>query len=74
MVFEMVGEYLIEHLARIPTEVEIASEFRYRNPPLDKNTLVFVISQSGETIDTLAAMREGQLLRIPYGRGYKRSA
>jgi len=56
----MVGEYLIEHLARIPTEVEIASEFRYRNPPLDKNTLVFVISQSGETIDTLAALREGQ--------------
>ena len=56
----MVGEYMIEHLARIPTEVEIASEFRYRNPPLDKNTLAFVISQSGETIDTLAAMREGQ--------------
>jgi len=56
----MVGEYLIEHLARIPTEVEIASEFRYRNPPLDKNTLVFVLSQSGETIDTLAAIREGQ--------------
>jgi len=56
----MVGEYMIEHLARIPTEVGIASEFRYRNPPLDKNTLVFVISQSGETIDTLAALREGQ--------------
>lgn len=56
----MAGEYIIEHLARIPTEVEIASEFRYRNPPLDKNTLVFVISQSGETLDTLAAMREGQ--------------
>ncbi len=56
----MVGEYLIEHLARIPTEVEIASEFRYRNPPLDKHTLVFVISQSGETIDTLAALREGR--------------
>jgi glucosamine--fructose-6-phosphate aminotransferase (isomerizing) len=56
----MVGEYMIEHLARIPTEVEIASEFRYRNPPLDKNTLVFVISQSGETIDTLSALREGQ--------------
>ena len=56
----MVGEYLIEHLSRIPTEVETASEFRYRNPPLDKNTLVFVLSQSGETIDTLAAMREGQ--------------
>ncbi|MCB1233467.1 MAG: glutamine--fructose-6-phosphate transaminase (isomerizing) [Verrucomicrobiae bacterium] len=56
----MVGEYLIESLARIPTEVEIASEFRYRNVTLDKNTLIFVISQSGETIDTLAAMREGQ--------------
>ncbi|MDF2378109.1 MAG: glutamine--fructose-6-phosphate transaminase (isomerizing) [Verrucomicrobiales bacterium] len=56
----MAGEYIIESLARIPTEVEVASEFRYRNPPLDKNTLVFVISQSGETIDTLAAMREGQ--------------
>jgi glucosamine--fructose-6-phosphate aminotransferase (isomerizing) len=56
----MVGEYLIESLARVPTEVEIASEFRYRNMPTGKNTLVFVISQSGETIDTLAAMREGQ--------------
>ncbi len=56
----MVGEYLIEHLARIPTEVEIASEFRYRNAPLDRNTLAFVISQSGETIDTLAALREAQ--------------
>ncbi|MEM7699501.1 MAG: glutamine--fructose-6-phosphate transaminase (isomerizing) [Verrucomicrobiota bacterium] len=56
----MVGEYLIESLARIPVEVEIASEFRYRNPPVDKNTLIFVISQSGETIDTLAALREGQ--------------
>jgi glucosamine--fructose-6-phosphate aminotransferase (isomerizing) len=56
----LVGEYLIESLARIPTEVETASEFRYRNPPLDKNTLIFVLSQSGETIDTLAALREGQ--------------
>ena len=56
----MVGEYVIEALSRIPTEVEIASEFRYRNLPLDRNTLIFVISQSGETIDTLAAMREGQ--------------
>lgn len=56
----MVGEYLIEGLAHIPTEVEIASEMRYRNLPVDKNTLFFVISQSGETIDTLAAMREGQ--------------
>ncbi len=56
----MVGEYLIETLARVPTEVEIASEFRYRNVPANKNTLQFVMSQSGETIDTLAAMREGQ--------------
>lgn len=56
----MVGEYLIEGLSNIPTEVEIASEMRYRNLPLDKNTLIFVISQSGETLDTLAALREGQ--------------
>ena len=56
----MVGEYLIESLARIPTEVEFASEFRYRNVPTDKNTLQFVISQSGETIDTLAALREAK--------------
>jgi glucosamine--fructose-6-phosphate aminotransferase (isomerizing) len=56
----MVGEYVIETLARIPTEVEIASEFRYRNVPTDKNTLQFVFSQSGETIDTLAALREAR--------------
>ncbi|HUS38317.1 MAG TPA: glutamine--fructose-6-phosphate transaminase (isomerizing) [Pirellulales bacterium] len=54
----MVGEYLIEELARIPVEVEYASELRYRNPPMDYNTLVFAITQSGETADTLAAMRE----------------
>ncbi len=56
----MVGEYLLESMARIPTEVEIASEFRYRNVPTDKGTLQFVISQSGETIDTLAALREAK--------------
>ncbi len=56
----MVGEYVIETLARVPTEVEIASEFRYRNVPADKNTLQFVLSQSGETIDTLAALREAR--------------
>ncbi|MEQ1751943.1 MAG: glutamine--fructose-6-phosphate transaminase (isomerizing), partial [Prosthecobacter sp.] len=56
----MVGEYVIETLARIPTEVEFASEFRYRNVPTDKNTLQFVLSQSGETIDTLAALREAR--------------
>ncbi len=56
----LVAEHLIERFARIPVEVEYASEFRYRNAPLDKNTLIFVISQSGETIDTLAALREAQ--------------
>src|ERR1700757_1323609 len=55
-----VGEYLIESLAHIPTEVEFASEFRYRNMPMNKDTLVFAISQSGETIDTLAALRESK--------------
>src|ERR1700759_4514083 len=55
-----VGECLIESLAHIPTEVEFASEFRYRNMPMNKDTLVFSISQSGETIDTLAALRESK--------------
>ena len=54
----LVGEYLLEEFARIPTEVEYASELRYRNPPMSENTLVFAITQSGETADTLAAMRE----------------
>ena len=54
----LVGEYLIESLAHLPCEVEYASEFRYRNMPMDKDTLVFAVSQSGETIDTLAAVRE----------------
>ena len=52
------GEYLIEEVAQIPVEVEYASELRYRNPPLDESTLVFAITQSGETADTLAALRE----------------
>ncbi len=56
----MVGEYLLETIARVPTEVEIASEFRYRNAPTEKNTVQFVISQSGETIDTLASLREAK--------------
>ena len=56
----MVGEYLIEHLAQVPTECEFASEFRYRNLPMTKDTLVFVMSQSGETADTLAALRESK--------------
>jgi glucosamine--fructose-6-phosphate aminotransferase (isomerizing) len=54
----LVGEYLIEELARVPVEVEYASELRYRNPPLDNSTLLFAITQSGETADTLAALRE----------------
>ncbi len=54
----LVGEYLLEELARIPIEVEYASELRYRNPPMDPNTIVFGITQSGETADTLAALRE----------------
>lgn len=54
----LVGEYVLEEFARMPTEVEYASELRYRNPPLSDRTLVFAITQSGETADTLAAMRE----------------
>jgi len=56
----MVGEYLIEEWAGIPVEVEYASEFRYRNPIIGSDTLVFTISQSGETADTLAALKEAQ--------------
>src|SRR4051794_20957460 len=56
----LVGEYLIERLAHLPVEVEFASEFRYRNAPLDERTLVFVLSQSGETADTLGALREAR--------------
>ena len=54
----LVGEYLLEEFARIPTEVEYASELRYRNPPMSDRTMVFAITQSGETADTLAAMRD----------------
>jgi len=56
----LVGEYMLEELARLPAEVEYASEFRYRNPLVDERTLVIVISQSGETADTLAALREAK--------------
>jgi glutamine---fructose-6-phosphate transaminase (isomerizing) len=61
----LVAEQLIERFARIPVEVDYASEFRYRNTPLDSNSLFFVVSQSGETIDTLAALREAKR------KGYK---
>jgi glucosamine--fructose-6-phosphate aminotransferase (isomerizing) len=56
----LVGEYLFEEFARMPVEVEYASEFRYRNPPIDRNTIVIAITQSGETADTLAALRESK--------------
>ena len=56
----MVAQYVIEDLAKIPVRVELASEFRYRKPLLDKNGLVILISQSGETADTLAALREAK--------------
>lgn len=58
----LVAKYYIEQLARIPVEVDIASEYRYRNPLTDKNTLAIVISQSGETSDTLAALKEAKRL------------
>ena len=61
----LVGEFLIEGLAGIPVEVEYASEFRYRHPPLDKNTMLLAISQSGETADTLAAIREAKKRGVP---------
>jgi glucosamine--fructose-6-phosphate aminotransferase (isomerizing) len=61
----LVTEHLVERFARIPVEVDYASEFRYRNTPLSGNTLFFVMSQSGETIDTLGALREAQR------KGYK---
>jgi glucosamine--fructose-6-phosphate aminotransferase (isomerizing) len=56
----MAGKYAFERLAGIPTEVDVASEFRYRDPIIDNKTLVFAISQSGETFDTLAALREAK--------------
>lgn len=56
----VIGKYAIEKLARIPVEVDIASEFRYRNPILNSKTLLVVLSQSGETADTLAALREAK--------------
>lgn len=56
----LVGKYIIEKLAHIPVEVDVASEFRYRDPFVDKHTLFIAISQSGETLDTLAALREAK--------------
>lgn len=61
----LVGEYLLESIARVPVEVEYASELRYRNSPLESDTLVFAITQSGETADTLAALREMKRKGLP---------
>jgi glutamine---fructose-6-phosphate transaminase (isomerizing) len=57
----LIGEYMLEELTRIPTKVEYASEFRYKNPVVDDKTLVIAVSQSGETADTLAALREAKI-------------
>jgi glucosamine--fructose-6-phosphate aminotransferase (isomerizing) len=56
----MVGKTIIEQLARIPVETDVASEYRYRSPIITPDTLVIVVSQSGETADTLAALREAK--------------
>ncbi|MBN2830373.1 MAG: glutamine--fructose-6-phosphate transaminase (isomerizing) [Candidatus Cloacimonetes bacterium] len=56
----ILGKYLVEKMARVPVQIDYASEFRYRNPIIEEDTLVFVISQSGETADTIAALREAQ--------------
>ena len=61
----LVGEYMLEELARIPVDVEYASEFRYRNSVLEEGTMALAISQSGETADTLAAMREAAQRGVP---------
>jgi len=61
----LLGELMLEEMARIPVEVEYASEFRYKNPILDERTLVIAISQSGETADTLAALREAKRRGAP---------
>jgi glutamine---fructose-6-phosphate transaminase (isomerizing) len=57
---ELVGAFMFERLARLPVRVEYASEFRYRDPVIDSNTLMLAVTQSGETVDTLAAMEEGR--------------
>ena len=66
----LIAEYIIEELCRIPVEVEYASEFRYRNPIINKGDVIFAISQSGETADTLVAIdkaKERTVIRIKQG-------
>ena len=61
----MVGKYVFEELLRIPTNVDLASEYRYRNPITNDKTLTIIISQSGETADTLAALKEAKRIGSP---------
>jgi glucosamine 6-phosphate synthetase-like amidotransferase/phosphosugar isomerase protein len=63
----LVGKYAIERWARIPVQVEMASEFRYRDPVLGRNTLVIAVSQSGETADTLEAVRHARARGVGAG-------
>lgn len=60
----LLGKYYIEHLSNIPVETDLASEFRYRLPLVDKESLVIVVSQSGETTDTLEALKEAKRLGV----------
>jgi glucosamine--fructose-6-phosphate aminotransferase (isomerizing) len=60
----LIGKFILEELCRIPVEVDLGSEFRYRDPIMDKDTLLMLISQSGETADTLAALREGKKKQV----------
>src|SRR5207237_10802646 len=61
----LVGKFLIESLARVPVDVDYGSEYRYRDPIVSENTLAIVITQSGETADTLAALREAKKKAAP---------
>jgi len=64
----MIGKLLVEKIARIPVEVDIASEFRYRDPIVPSGSVLLAISQSGETADTLAAMEEGKKEVLNFGQ------
>ena len=68
----LVGRYLLEEWARVPSESDIASEWRYRHAVIDERTLVIAVAQSGETTDTLAAMKEARGARRPRPRGHER--
>jgi glucosamine--fructose-6-phosphate aminotransferase (isomerizing) len=67
----MVARYWFEKLARVPCSIEVASEFRYRNPVINSDTLIVTISQSGETADTLAALQEAKKLGAKFSIQFK---